>query len=223
MSELKDDQLKRDIIRLFFENHKSATAVIRAYQREKSIRHAPFTESYVRKLIDKFNNGQFIMQRKPGSGRPSFSSAIHDEVIQCTEQKMAENPHGITSVRNVSASTGISKSSVHRILSNANYKSYKPRAYQQLLPQDYESRIEFANRALNDLPFDKVLYSDETYFSLHGNIHSLRESIWSKSNPQALLERPLQSEKLLVWCGFSERIIIPPYFIEGTLNGERII
>lgn len=43
-----------------------------------------------------------------------------------------------------------------------------------LLPNDYEQRVSFIYRALNDIEIDSVLWSDEVYFTLKGDVSLVR-------------------------------------------------
>jgi len=42
--------------------------------------------------------------------------------------------------------------------------------------------------------------------------------MWLKERPIDWIERPLQDEKVLVWCGISANMIYGPYFFETTVN-----
>ena len=47
---------------------------------------------------------------------------------------------------------------------------------------------------------------------------SVRGSILATLNTHVKFEKPLHSEKILVWCGFTSNLIIELFFIEDTLN-----
>ena len=64
MSEKKE--LERDIIRIYFQNGSSTTHT------EKQLKLRTFDESKVRRIINKFNEGNVLIERRSGSGHPSL-------------------------------------------------------------------------------------------------------------------------------------------------------
>lgn len=220
---MAERNIDSEIIRLYFVNGESPIETVRAYKRDNKCRRAPFDECKVRRVIQKFNQGKFKIERDSGSGRPSYDESIRKEVVNVANNLMFENPRGVTSVRAVAQRCEVSKSTVHRILHEDFYKPYKPRKVQALLPTDYEQRTSFASRALQDVKIDSVLWSDEAYFTLEGDVTSVRGSVWATSNPHAKFEKPLQSKKVLVWCGFTSDLVIEPFFMDDTLNGDRYL
>ena len=50
---------------------------------------------------------------------------------------------------------------------------------------------------------------------------------WTTEKPREIIEMPLHSARVTVWCGFTETSIIGPFFFETangqavTVNGER--
>lgn len=65
--------------------------------------------------------------------------------------------------------------SVLRVLKKENFNPYKQQVVQELLPQDFQLRIAFAQQQLtlkdqDPSHFDNFLFSDEAHFHLHGTL-----------------------------------------------------
>ncbi|CAH2094861.1 unnamed protein product [Euphydryas editha] len=89
-------------------------------------------------------------------GRPRFD--VEDEVLQA----VADEPS--TSVRAIEASTGVPKSTAHRILQAEKFHPYHVQRVQGLLPRDYLTRLAFCRRMLRmyrEDPqfFNKILWT----------------------------------------------------------------
>jgi hypothetical protein len=55
----------------------------------------------------------------------------------------------------------------------------------------------------------------------NGYINSRNSRLWSAENPHAVIESPLHSVKIGVWCAISRKRIVGPLFFEETINAER--
>ena len=73
----------------------------------------------------------------------------------------------------------------------------------------------------------KIIFSYEAHFDLGGYIKKQNCPIWGTENPHASIEKPSHPKRVTVWCGFSSRGIIGPYFFENeqrepvTVNGDH--
>jgi len=101
---------------------------------------------------------------------------------------------------------------------------------QQLKPQDYAHRLQFANEMLERFAsFNNIFFSDEAHFHLNGHVNRQNCRYWSDTNPKLKHQKPLHSPKVTVWAALSARGIIGPYFYEDqrgnavTVNTERYI
>lgn len=129
-------------------------------------------------------------------GRPRFD--VEDEVLQA----VADDPS--TSVRAIESSTGVPKSTAHRILQAEKFHPYHVQRVQGLLPRDHPARLAFCRRMLRmhrEDPqfFNKILWSDESTFKKDGYIN-LHE--WHVENPHLLREDRYQYRfKVNMWTG----------------------
>lgn len=97
---------------------------------------------------------------------------------------------------------------------------------QELLPPDFERRVEYChwfNQNLRNDILDVSFFSDEAWFHLSGYVNSQNFRIWSAENPHAFHETSLHPIKIGVWIAMSRRRIIGPFFFEETVNAERYL
>ena len=106
------------------------------------------------------------------------------------------------------------------IRQDLNKKPYKKISTFELLPADYQKRLDFLqflkSRRLNVEEY--LICSDEANFYLHGGHNVQNDRVWSEFQPNVLVESPLQDEKVMVWCAFSAKKVYGPYFFAGTVN-----
>jgi hypothetical protein len=64
-------------------------------------------------------------------------------------------------------------------------------------------------------------FRDEAWFHLNGYINSQNSQLWSAENPHAVIQSPLHSVEIGVWCAISRKRIVGPLFFGETINAER--
>ena len=198
---------------------KNSAEVRRRFQREFDA--PPPSHHTVRDLYDKFRNTGSVAD-KARSGRPTTSTgADQAEVISTIIQRNSN-----TSVRRLSAQTGIERTSVWRMLRKLDLTPWRPTQVQALGDDDYDRRMEFCatwltkleeNANLNDL----VLWSDESVFKLNGNVNRHNCIYWSQRNPHVLMEQQHQAPGVCLWAGMWSGGIIGPYFFENTVTAAE--
>lgn len=109
------------------------------------------------------------------------------------------DPH--TSIRTVSADTGFSKSSIHRIIKKHNYHPYRMSTVQHLRETDSERRLHFIAWLMisyEDNPeiLNYILWTDECKFCNNGVINRHNNYLWSKDNPHWFTENIIFNRKL---------------------------
>lgn len=103
---------------------------------------------------------------------------------------------------------------------------YKVTMVQQLLPVDYDRRLQYCHwfnehLAPNNNLLDLTFFTDEAWFYLSGFVNSQNYRTWATENPHEVIEVPLHSLKVGIWIGISRRRIVGPIFFNDTINGER--
>ena len=108
---------------------------------------------------------------------------------------------------------GISKSSWNRMTKDLEYHPYKVHRRHELLPQDYQKRLDFCNwiLTLTDDQLFKVVLSDEANFQLSGHVNSknvVKYAPTKRSNPEEgghpenhVHDTPKFDKQIMVFCG----------------------
>ena len=78
-------------------------------------------------------------------------------MVDAAQELMNSNVHGVTSAKIIAENVGCSKSTAYKYLCINNYKPYKPRRVQELLPSDFGLRSAFVHGAIAELDFNRVL------------------------------------------------------------------
>ena len=98
---------------------------------------------------------------------------------------------------------------------------------------DFERRVAFCEWAILQKHADNsnfnqtLIMSDEAHFELNGCVNKQTIRFCAEENPKETTEISLHSERVTVWCGIHEHMIIGPYFFEDengqtvTANGQR--
>ena len=131
------------------------------------------------------------------------------------KQLKDRNVDNICSLAKISDFSSVPKSLVRNILRfNLGLKCYKPTFVQELKEEDKQTRLDFANYFLENLQGinNTILWTDEAHFHLSGEVSSINGYIWSDVNPKCRKQKPLHSQKLTVWFGFSGTITCPIFF-----------
>jgi len=112
------------------------------------------------------------------------------------------------SVREISRELAISRSTVHRVLSDERFHPYHYTQVQHLLPNDYGARLRFCTWLINcenDRPdfARNILFTDESNFTRDGVYNSRNTHLWADENPKEYKIRSFQhrfSVNDVGWC-----------------------
>lgn len=187
-------------------------------------------------------------ERYPDRNHPSYmtllrivNSFVEDGSLKRTRQRrrtvtqenaevdilaaVAVNPH--ISSRQLAQSSGISKTSVLRVLHRYKFHPYHVSLHQELHGDDFQHRVQFCNWAQQQIRNDEnfvsmILFSDEASFTNSGQINRHNMHYWADENPHWIRQVDHQRPwSVNVWCGVLGDHIIGPYFIDGNLNAEK--
>ncbi|CAM1324679.1 Uncharacterised protein r2_g3343 [Pycnogonum litorale] len=182
------------------------------------------THDIVAKLICKFQKTGNVADQ-PRSG-PTRRATDEDSTVRILAA-VTRSPR--KSTRRLSAESGVSRSSIRRILKTNKWHPYKLHMAQQLSEDDPDRRAEFCEWALTKVNEDanfptKILFTDEANFYVNGEVNRQNLRYWSSENPKWLSPTKLQGAgKLMVWAGIWGDRIIGPIFIDGILNAEKYL
>lgn len=213
-----DVQQRAFCVRSFFELNHSYIAVRRRFRARyalHNINEAPST-NLIKSWVKKFEQRGSTENIRP-PGRPP--SARINENIDRVRDAVAQDPR--RSVRKRASVLQLHRSTVFRILTNdLKLHPFKTQLVQELKETDYPIRLTFANLMLQRFDdFNKIFFSDESHFHLHGYVNKQNCRYWSQENPREKHQTPLHSPKVTVWAAISSRGIIGPYFFEDN-NGQ---
>lgn len=196
----------------------SARAARIEYQLRFPNRRLPTARMFT-SIHQRFQDGSLFRNLAAENQPRRINAEISDQVLAIVEQDPA------ISTRRVALRTGLSHSSVHRILRAEGMHPYHHTPVQALLPADFESRRLFCNilleRSVNDPMFlNRILWTDESQFTRDGVFNFHNTHLWSNENPHSIRVGKSQHRfHLNVWAGIIGNNLVGPYFFEGTLTG----
>lgn len=217
---MRYDIQKRTFLERKFSQLKSVTAVQRAFRSRYKTRNAP-TANTIKDIAKKFEStGSVHDMARKGKGETEFRKTVRKQV-----QALIESDCQL-SLNDVRPNTDASRSTVYRVLKkDLGLKPYRFKERQKLQEADKPKRLAFAQWFL-DLPADSemlILFSDEAYFHLTPSNNPQNNRMWLPAQPNTTIERPLQDEQVLVWCGISGTRIYGPYFFESYVNQHNYL
>ena len=117
----------------------------------------------------------------------------------------------------------ISKSSFHQTVIEAGFRPFKPCTVIELIDDDFDKRVEFCDTMLsifdkNPGMVNKIIWSDESLFTLNGVINRHNCCYWAYSNEKVQIPVPNSKDGIMVWCGVTSDGLIGPYFFDETVT-----
>ena len=182
----------------------------------------PISHNGVAQLISRFRETGSVAD-KPRSGRPK--TATDEATTVAVLASFSKSPQ--RSTRRLSKESGVSRTSIRRILSSNKWHPYKIQLHQHLTEDDPDRRVQFAEWATAELATNPdlpllVLFSDEANFYVNGEVNKQNHRYWSDTNPHWIdTSGMVGGQKVMVWCGIFGTRIIGPFFIYGTLNADK--
>lgn len=184
----------------------------------------PVSQGTVSQLIKKFRETGSIKNVQK-SGRPK--SATNEDKALDVILTVEETPR--VSIREIAEHSGISHSSVQRILKTEKLRPYKLCLIHELNEDDFDRRAEFCELMMERCNADEnfasnIIFSDEATFMLNGTVNRHNCRYWSRISPHLVEEGHTQyPQKVNVWAGIIGGHIIGPFFLEETLNADRYL
>ena len=209
---------------IWYEESKSVTDVSRRYRS----RFGRNTQALQRPLIIRWHENLFqhgnVLHRISCSGRPR--SACNEENKEAVSTAFTRSPK--KSIRRASSEMNMSISSICRMLHESGLKAYKMKILHALQPEDMDRRIEFCEwgmQMVQDEPsfLGNLIFSDEAIFHLTGHVNKQNCRIWGTEEPSDVFEKPLHSEKVIVWLAMWSGGLIGPFFFTTTVTGESYL
>lgn len=211
-----------DMHMVYGEARGNAREAVRLYQERFPNRYLPghrmFTAIH-RRLRE---NGRFDVVRGPYDRARLRLDDIEENVLQYFHARPR------ASTRAAARDLGIrSHVNVWRVLQRNNLYPYHFQTVQDLLPNDYNSRANFAHWCLLQIERDeqflqRVLFTDEATFTRAGLFNTHNMHSWEEENPHEVHRFRFQHRfSVNVWAGIVGDCLIGPYLMPSPLNGQR--
>ena len=205
-----------------WEQHHSVVTVQREYAKLFDLRrHHPRPQ---RKTILEAHETAITVGLAHKSRGGSSRTVRTIDNVQRVVVAVMEQPQ--TSQRRLSAQLDLSLSSINRILKDRGFHPYRLRHRHALNEEDFESRMDFATEFLSELEdspniLQMMIFSDEAIFHVDGHVNGWNCRYYALENPDFVADEPLNSPKVVVWCGVSWNRIFGPFFSRTTMVMRR--
>jgi hypothetical protein len=168
-----DPQTSVEIVKCYYASQCSAIAALRMFETQRALHKDPFTTTAITKIIRKFEKRGSVLD-KLRSGRPSVEEDKVAGVAKAVSECSARSSLASTSVHKIADEVGLSKSSMHKIMTqHLCLFPYKLQLLQSQNPSDMPQRRRFAQWFLaNQTLIPKIMWSDEANFSIDGTINT---------------------------------------------------
>lgn len=157
-----------EIVKLYFQNNSCARLTARLFNNNhpnKNVNH-----SYVTKIVQKFSDTGSVCNKKIQMQRVVRNEAVEVAVLGHVELDHTQ------STRQLAEVSGVSRSSIIRILKAHKFHPYKTRLVQELNEDDPDRRLQFCEEMSQRLIADpdllfNICFSDECTFHLNGALN----------------------------------------------------
>jgi len=181
----------------------------------------------IHRRIAREHTAHNLNRRRSG---PRFTERTDENVLRVVGDVL-EYPRLGTHRR--AASLDLSRSTLRRLLKDANMYPYRMQRHHELQLPDLPKRVTFGNwfeqKCIADLNYDDtILYTDECHVDISGYVNSQNAVHWGTSRPTEVISRPLHPIRVTIWIAISSAGLIGPYFVEEngrtvTVNGQRYL
>ena len=207
------------IVQKFYETQ-SIIKVQRAWRTKYKFIDAPRADA-IKNTVSRFEKTGSTARKSSKRLEPTIKRR---QAIIDVENLVSQFPK--MSLKMISGECQISRTLAGKVLKeDLGRKPYKIPIYHQIKPGDYQKRVEFAEWFLK-IPQKKSEYlivSDEAYFYLTESLNKQNNRSWDIERPTDGIEKPLHSEKLLVFCAISATKIYGPYYFSTSVNQHNYL
>ena len=224
----QDERIK--VVRFYLET-KSIVLTQRKFKRHFSVRTAP-TRKTIQRITEKFLAHGTVQNQNKGNCGPKSTKST-SQTIKKLKDAVRQTPR--ISVRRLAQRIHVSRSTTHRLLKNTLCLTpYKISVHHSLTEVDCEERVAFCKWLkercdVSEGFISNIWWSDEAHFHLNGQVNRQNYRFWGEAPPDEVLQKPLHSPKVTVWCALSAQGVIGPFFFEDrdgnttTINKDRYI
>lgn len=199
-----------DMLLIYGASNQNAHEAARRYVERYPNRRSPNPNVFLRLINRVRTSGSVVPIRKDIVGRNFY---VRDE------ENEAEVLHAIeedptTSIREISRTTEMSRTTVQRILKENRLRAYHYTKVQHLMPQDYAQRINFCRWILQQEErqpgiLQTIMFTDECLFTREGLFNNHNYHVWSQNNPHEYMVNNFQHRfKINLWAGIFDGTIV---------------
>lgn len=194
---------------LYGECGRNANETVRRYLIRFPNRRQP-TRGVILRLVNRaFRDGSLNPNRyNLGQNAPQNDENTINNVVNF----FTDNPR--SSIRDAERMLGVPRTRVWRILRQDGMHPFHFTVVQELLPHDYEARLQFCrwliekNEEDNEFIFN-IMFSDEALFTRSGCFNSHNFHLWSHENPHATSIRSFQTRfSMNCWVGLWNNLLV---------------
>ena len=206
-----------EMVLIYGECQRNAQLAEREYQRRFPDARHPDWRTIVDVVQRLRDHGRFHRPR-PGRTRTATDPEHEVDVLAAFEA----DPHAST--RAVAEESGLSTTSVWRIVNRQKFHPYRVHLIQDLHGDDNMRRQEFClffQIQMERQPdfLDHLFMCDESIFYRDGTVNRHNCHYWSAENPHWTRVTQFQVRwKVNVWCGIYRDSVVGPVFLEENLN-----
>lgn len=166
-------------------------------------------------------------RNKGNSGR--IRTGRSEANIAAVRERLDEHPRSTSARRN---GVGLPSATFNRITRlDLNEYPYRMHIRHQLLPRDFNRRMEFARWLIgrcerNEHFLRTLVIGDEAGFAMNGqvNTHNVREYAPTGQPPAFNFNVNISQQKLTVWLGLcGNGQVLGPFFFERNVNGRNYL
>ena len=182
-------------------------------------RQDPLARTTVGRIMKKFKETGSVHDASR-SGRPKTDDDTQEVILA----KVSSNP--TKSLKRHSKELAIPYGTCHRTLKAHKFHPYKLKILHRLYDDDFERRMKMCEWFLGNIFEDrdflkKILFTDEANFYVNGEVDQMNIRYWSNENPHFYRGSNEQGgQRLMVWLGVWDELLIGPFFFAGTVTGE---
>ena len=184
-------------------------------------RRTKIPERTVRRWCSRIDEGWDLKDKKK-SGRPKKLSEKNLKWLKKkTIRKRKRSPNYLQKKLELEKKVIVSKETVRRSLHSLHLKPIRPQKVPRLDDGKKQKRVEFCQKYLNH-PWEKVLFTDEKFFSLTPPYNIKNDVIWGESGDKNQTQQ-WRSTGVNVWGGISHYGKTDLIFLQGKQDSLNYI
>lgn len=204
-----------DMVSVFILCNGNLNAAARLYQERWPNRQRYPDRRTIGEAHRRFAETGNVMPQRQDAGRPR--NVLNPAMEVRIEQLFEDDP--TTSTRAVARQVGVNHSQVHAVVRAAGKHPYHYRRVHELLPGDFQLRVNFcagllAQVRVHQYCLNDILFTDECTFTKTGMMNQHNYHFWAEENPRLTRVTNTQYRwSINVWAGIVNGQVVSIVFI----------